>query len=108
MAKINSNASDKQNDAMTTTSNLLDSITVTTNPVVITAVQRKANLGNFETLDIYMAVAIPQSDLANMDEATLRESLEKAADFGFSVVGKETGDRYRSIKEQSRANEQRK
>ena len=32
---------------------------MTTNPVVITAVQRKANIGNYETIDIYCAVSLP-------------------------------------------------
>jgi hypothetical protein len=99
MAKINSNASDKQNDAMTTTTNALGNLSITTSPIVITAVQRKANIGNYETIDLYMAVALPQSDMDLLDQDALTDSLTKAADYGFSLVAKATGDRYVSIKE---------
>jgi len=99
MPKINSNASDKQQDAMTTTTNLMQNISISSDPVVITAVQRKANIGNYETVDIYMAVAIPQKDLNLLDKEMLKEQLAEAADYGFSVVAKTTGEKYLAIKE---------
>ena len=49
MPKINSNASDKQGDAMTTTNSVMTNVVISTDPVIITAVQRKVNIGNYET-----------------------------------------------------------
>lgn len=103
MAKVNSNASDKENNsAIEKTSNLLGSLSLTTDPVIITAVQRKANIGNFETIDIYMAVAIPQPGLDVSDTEALSEALSKAAEVGFTITSKETSQRYRMIKESTR------
>lgn len=99
MPKLNSNASDKQIDPMTTTGNVMANVTMTTDPVVITAVQRKANIGNYETIDIYMAVAIPQSQLDLSNKEMLTEALTAAADYGFGLTAKATGDRYVAVKE---------
>lgn len=99
MPKVNSNASDKQNDAMSTSAELMQNLVVTTNPVVITAVQRKANIGNYETIDLYMAVALPLSVVDAYDGDALTDALNTAADQGFSLVAKATGDRYVAIKE---------
>jgi hypothetical protein len=103
MAKINSNASDKENNsALEKTSAVLGSLSLTTDPVVITAVQRKANIGNFETIDIYMAVAIPQPGLDVTDAEALSEALAKAAETGFTIASRETSQRYKLIKESTR------
>lgn len=98
MPKINSSASDKEQNTPDTTVNTTN-VTMSTDPVVITAVQRKANIGNYETIDIYMSVAIPQPGLDVTDKEALREALEQAADFGFGVVSRETGVRYKAVKE---------
>jgi hypothetical protein len=99
MAKVNSTASDKQTDALTTTTNMLPSVTITTSPVVITAVQRKANIGNFETIDIYMAVAMPAPDLDLTDKDELERALTTAAEYGFSMAARETAQRYHLVKD---------
>jgi hypothetical protein len=99
MARLANTASDKQTSALEKTSDLMQNITITTNPVVITAVQRKANIGNFETIDIYMGVAMPQSLLDVTDAASMEKALTEAAEFGFSVAAKETGKRYHVIKD---------
>lgn len=103
MAKINSNASDKENNsAIEKTTSIMSSISITTDPIVITAVQRKANIGNFETIDIYMAVAIPQPNLDISDPEALSEALSKAAETGFTIASRETSQRYKLIKESTR------
>lgn len=99
MARLANTASDKQTSALEKTSDMMPSVTITTNPVVITAVQRKANIGNFETIDIYMAVAMPTSMEALVDADALETALTQAAEFGFSVAAKETGKRYHVIKD---------
>lgn len=96
MARLNANADDKNNGALEKTSQVIEGLIVTTNPVVITAVQRKVNIGNYETVDVYMGVAIPIS--SEVDEEKLHESISKAAEKGFKIVSYETGIRYKSIK----------
>ena len=46
MARLSDGAADKQNDAADTTAKVMSNVTITSEPVVITAVQRKANIGN--------------------------------------------------------------
>lgn len=99
MPKVSSNASDKQNDAMTSTSNVISSLAITTDPIVITAVQRKVNIGNFETIDLYMAVVVPQPELDVLDKDALVAGITKAAELGFNIASKGTGDRYLAVKE---------
>ncbi len=100
MAKLGTNASDKQKDAAGTTESVLGNLTISTNPVVIVAVQRKANIGNFETIDLYAAVAVPQPDLDLADKEALEATLKQAIDEGFSLTSRETYERYKQIKDQ--------
>jgi hypothetical protein len=74
-------------------------ISISTNPVFICGVNRKVNIGNFENIDIYAGITIPLSDVSIDDKDGLRQAIEDAAAYGFSVVSKETGDRYLLIKE---------
>ena len=97
MTKLNSPAIDKTKDALQVTSDVMQNISITTDPVVITAVQRKANIGNFETIDVYAAVAMPLRGA--LDGDTLNEALATAFEKGFSLVATETASRYHKIKE---------
>lgn len=99
MPKLNSNAGDKQVDPMTSTAAIMANVSLTTDPVVITAVQRKANIGNYETVDVYMAVAIPQAQLDLTNKEALAKALNEAADYGFGIVSRATGERYMAIKQ---------
>lgn len=99
MARISEGMSDKVNDAADTTTKVMQEVVMSTQPVVITAVQRKANIGNYENIDIYVAIAVPQKDLDVTDKEHLQQSLMEAVDFGMSIAAKETGDRYRKIKD---------
>lgn len=97
MPKMPSNAGDKQHDAFNTTTLMMENIV--SEPMVITAVQRKANVGNYETIDLYMAVAVPLKDVNPSDKESLSQAVSDAAMYGFNLVAKETGDRYVAIKE---------
>lgn len=79
-------------------------LSITTSPVFICGVNRKVNIGNFENIDVYAAVAIPLPDVSFEDKESLRLAIEQAASYGFSVVSKETGDRYSLIKESQQGN----
>lgn len=74
-------------------------LVVATKPVVITGVQRKINIGNFETIDVYCAVSLPQDDIDPADRAAIEEMVKNAAEIGFAVTSKEVSDRYQFIKE---------
>jgi len=80
--------------------NILSSeISISTNPVFICGVNRKINIGNFENIDVYAGITLPLNDVSLEDKAKLTEVIEAAAMYGFSVVSKETGERYQLIKE---------
>lgn len=98
MARPTLTASDKEKSALQTTAEMMQNIVITTHPVVITAVQRKANIGNFETVDIYAAVAIPCPDLDVSDPTTLEAALSAVIERGFHIASGETAARYRLVK----------
>lgn len=105
MPKIASNASDKENDSVS--SKLIEtvpSLVISTQPVVITSVQRKVFIGNYETVDVFMGIALPTSIDDITDKDHLRAALAEAANLGFSIVSKETADRYRMIKDGGQRN----
>ena len=74
-------------------------ISISTNPVFICGVNRKINIGNFENIDVYAGITLPLNDVSLEDKDKLTEIIEAAASYGFSIVSKETGERYQLIKE---------
>lgn len=76
----------------------LANIVVTTQPVVICGVNRKVNIGNFETVDVYAGVALPLGSVSIEDQAQLREVLTQAAAMGFELVSREANERYNLLK----------
>ncbi len=74
-------------------------ISISTNPVFICGVNRKINIGNFENIDVYAGVTIPLVGLDPSDRESLAEAVKQAAADGFSMVSRETGERYMIIKE---------
>ena len=71
-------------------------LTVTTQPVVVCGVQRKANIGNYENIDIYCAVALPANviDDGHVDGDTLTQKLVELASQGFAFASEQTLSRY--------------
>lgn len=74
-------------------------VTISTNPVFICGVNRKINIGNFENIDVYAGITIPLTDVDPSDREALSEAIKLAAADGFSIVSRETGERYTLIKE---------
>jgi hypothetical protein len=68
-------------------------------PTITCGVQRKAFIGNFETVDIFCSVTLPVPEGSGLTMEELKPFLEQVAQEGFSMVSKETGDRYELIKE---------
>ena len=101
MPKISKNAFEQSIDSpIDQVVNLMSQeITVSTNPVFICGVNRKINIGNFENIDVYAGITIPLTDVDPMDREALAEAVKLAAADGFSIVSRETGERYSVIKE---------
>jgi hypothetical protein len=74
-------------------------LSVSSSPVFICGVNRKVNIGNFENIDIYAGITIPLNNVDPSDKEALAEAVKDAAAYGFSLVSKETGERYMLIKD---------
>jgi hypothetical protein len=101
MPKISKSAFEQSTDSpIDQVVNLMSQeITVSTNPVFICGVNRKINIGNFENIDVYAGITIPLTDIDPLDRDALAEAVKSAAADGFSIVSRETGERYSMIKE---------
>ncbi len=109
MPKVSNNASDKTNEDSLTgkLEPFTQNIVMTTNPVVITGVQRKANVGNFETTDVYCAVALPinwTEALSDDNFEELKALMVDAIEKGFFITSYETAVRYKTIKDHIKDN----
>lgn len=101
MPKIIPNAMEQsENSLMEKVVNTLsEQVSISTNPVFICGVNRKINIGNFENIDVYAGITLPLSNVSLEDKEQLQKAIEDAAAYGFSLVSKETGERYLLIKE---------
>ena len=98
MPKQNSNASDKAHgDLGDTVNTMLSEVATSSSPMVIAGVQRKANIGNFETIDIYCAAALPINAQGLSEEAVMELMSSKIEEL-FHLTSRETGERYTLIK----------
>jgi|688.fasta_scaffold1960889_1 hypothetical protein len=101
MPNISKNAKEQtQNSPLTETiEQSLASISVSTVPVFICGVNRKANIGNFENIDVYSGLALPLTGESFDDLESLHEAIQKAAEVGFAITSSETFQRYSLIKD---------
>jgi hypothetical protein len=101
MPKISKTAQEQSTDSpIEQVVNLMaQEISISTNPVFICGVNRKINIGNFENIDVYAGVTIPLADVNPSDREALAEAVKQAAMDGFSMVSRETGERYTIIKD---------
>ncbi|HJS83532.1 MAG TPA: hypothetical protein VJ742_11935 [Nitrososphaera sp.] len=68
-------------------------------PIFICGVNRKVNTGNFENVDVYGGIALPVMAFPDDDLEEFKRLVIEAAELGFLLASKETGDRYALIKE---------
>ena len=100
MPKISKSAFEQSTDSpLDSMINSNPGINITTSPVLVCGVNRKINIGNFENIDVYAGISLPLADVSLEDKEALQAAIESAAAYGFSIVSKETGDRYILIKE---------
>lgn len=74
-------------------------VVVTTEPVLTVAVGRKVNIGNFENVDIMACLTVPMSGVDPSNREEFSNAIKEAAAEAFSLVSKETGERYQLIKD---------
>jgi hypothetical protein len=101
MPNISKNGKDQtQNSAIEdAVEQTLSTLSVTTVPVFICGVNRKANIGNFENIDIYSGLALPLTGESMENLESLNEAITKAAELGFAITSSETFQRYSLIKD---------
>jgi hypothetical protein len=73
-------------------------------PIFICGVNRKINIGNFENIDVYAGITLPLGDVSLEDKEELQQAIHDAAAYAFSLMAKETGERYMLIKDAQQGN----
>lgn len=108
MPKINQDAGEKHRDTAAETAlrseSVPDAARHTSMPVVVASVNRKVNVGNFESIDVHTSLTMPVDALPQevpLDE--FKEAVSEALELGFNIASKETNQRYAAIKEHQKA-----
>ena len=93
MPTLNEGPSDKDKNL----SNLITSLEGNM-PKVFCGVQRKINIGNFESIDVYCAASIPVeiNNLTDLNE--VHDKLTAAMEEMIAITSKETAEKYNLIK----------
>jgi hypothetical protein len=107
MPKISKTAMDQSIDSPLdqVVTNLSSEILSTSSaPIFICGVNRKINIGNYENIDVYAGITLPLEGMSYEDKDSLKEAIRDAAAYAFSLMAKETGERYNLIKESQQGN----
>ena len=101
MPKITKNAHEETSGSPIdqVVSSMTGEISLSSDPIFICGVNRKINIGNFENVDVYAGITIPLTNVSFQNKEALTEAVKDAAAYGFSLVSRETGERYTLIKE---------
>jgi len=100
MPKINESIVEQSmNPVMDSVISTHQRVVVTTEPVLTVAVGRKVNIGNFENVDIMACLTVPMNGVDPSNGEEFSNAIKEAAAEAFSLVSRETGERYQLIKE---------
>lgn len=98
MPRINQNGYEENNEGLETKiEDVLPTVIVGQNPVVICGVNRRVGLAHYEHVDLYMGVALPMDAAVLDDFDRLRESIAEVANFAFNAASQETYARYKLL-----------
>lgn len=107
MPKINQSAQEKADDTAAHTALEGEAIPEATKhtsfPTLVASVNRKVNVGNYESIDVHCSLTMPVDGLPQelgLDE--FKRMVADAAELGFNVCSHETGQRYTLIKDGQR------
>lgn len=104
MPKITESITEQSlNPVMDTVISNHQKVIVTTEPILTVAVGRKVNIGNFENVDIMACLTVPMSGVDPSSRESFSEAIKEAAAEAFSLVSRETGERYQLIKDSQQA-----
>ena len=100
MQKINESIVEQSaNPVMDAVVSTHQKVLVTTELVLTVAVGRKVNIGNFENVDIMACLTVPMTGVDPSNGEDFSNAIKEAAAEAFSLVSRETGERYQLIKE---------
>ena len=99
MGSINSGPSDANKDLAGMIPAATEQALVSQKPVVIAGVQRKINIGNFENIDVYAAVAMPVDVDLEMDVDSINAVLAQKLDEMIMITSAKTGEKYNVVKD---------
>lgn len=68
-------------------------------PMMICGVTRKVNIGDYENIDVFNAIAVPVMAFPHEDLEAFKQAAVDAAELGFTITSGETGKRYTTIKQ---------
>jgi hypothetical protein len=98
MPSVKQNAADKANDLSDQVVGMFPNLQTTQQPVVICGVQRKINIGNFENIDVYCAVAMPLDISHCVDNDQVTEMIDVKLDELLHITSKKTSEKYNLVK----------
>lgn len=104
MPKLPKTAQEEAAPIPETIEKMVGSLSIATEPVFICGVNRKINIGNFENIDVYAAISLPLNNASLEDKEFLQQAVHEAAEYAFSLMSRETGERYMLIKESQQGN----
>lgn len=78
---------------------IIPTISITSTGMVTCGINRKLNTGNYENVDLYLALTMPLPAGGSLDDPeTLRELVASAAQQGFAIASQEVNDRIQMLK----------
>jgi hypothetical protein len=106
MPKISEGADEQSQNLTETVSHAMPQIVAGNTPVVITAVNRKINIGNFENIDVYVGVSIPLLERTPDEMSELKAAIQELGDEGIALAAHMTFERYKAIKDKQKNKEE--
>jgi hypothetical protein len=97
MPRVNQNITD---EPLVPKEVVIPQIVIGSTPMFVASVLRRANVGNFEHIDVSATLALPiPIDISQEDIEVLRQAVKDTASEAFTNAAREASSRYNDIKE---------